>query len=79
MKTVKIVAGGYGYRANEKSPTRLILAGDFVCLNDAEAERLVKQGVAVCVEQEDKTQEQTESAATAEKPVRKRSRKTANE
>lgn len=76
MKTVKIIAGGYGYRANAKSPSRLILAGDFVCLDDAEAERLMEQGIAVCMDQ---MAEKTEQPELPGKPVRKRNRKTTAE
>ena len=46
MRRVRIAAGGYGYRENAKSPTKLILAGDFVCLPEEEAERLVNLGIA---------------------------------
>lgn len=40
MKTVQITSGGYGYREKAGSPTRLIRAGEFVCLPDDEADRL---------------------------------------
>ena len=48
MKTVQITSGGYGYREKAGSPTRLIRAGEFVCLPDDEADRLAALGVAVC-------------------------------
>ena len=47
MKTVQITSGGYGYREKAGSPTRLIRAGEFVCLPDDEADRLAALGVAV--------------------------------
>ena len=46
MKVVQIISGGYGFRAKAGAPTKLILAGEVVCVDDAEAERLVKLGVA---------------------------------
>lgn len=45
MKVVQIISGGYGFRAKAGAPTKLILAGEVVCVDDAEAERLVKLGV----------------------------------
>lgn len=42
MKVVQIISGGYGFRAKAGAPTKLILAGEVVCVDDAEAERLVK-------------------------------------
>ena len=47
MKIVQIIAGGYGHRPKVHAPAKLIMAGEFVCLDDAEADRLVQQGVAV--------------------------------
>ena len=44
MKIVQIIAGGYGHRPKANAPAKLILAGEFVCLDDAEADRLVQQG-----------------------------------
>ncbi len=41
MKVVQIISGGYGFRAKAGAPTKLILAGEVVCVDDAEAERLV--------------------------------------
>ena len=46
MKVIQIISGGYGFRAKAGAPTKLILAGEVVCVDDAEAERLVKLGVA---------------------------------
>ena len=62
MKTVQITSGGYGYREKAGSPTRLIRAGEFVCLDDAEAARLVQQGVAVYGEPDEETREIVEQA-----------------
>lgn len=47
-------------RAN--APAKLILAGEFVCLDDAEADRLVQQGVAVYGEPDEETREIVEQA-----------------
>lgn len=92
MKVVQIISGGYGFRAKAGAPTKLILAGEIVCVDDVEAERLVNLGIAAeaeldtetkaIVEQADadgedvETQEETPEAE--EKPGRK-SRKTAAE
>lgn len=48
MKVVQIISGGYGFRAKAGAPTKLILAGEVVCVDDAEAERLVKLGIGRC-------------------------------
>ena len=50
MKTVQITSGGYGYREKAGSPTRLIRAGEFVCLPDDEADRLAAMFYYRCVE-----------------------------
>ena len=57
MKIVQIIAGGYGHRPKANAPAKLILAGEFVCLDDAEADRLVQQGVAVYGEPDEETRE----------------------
>ena len=62
MKIVQIVAGGYGHRAKENAPAKLIMAGEFVCLEDAEADRLVGLGVAVYAEPDEETREIVEQA-----------------
>ena len=36
MKIVQIIAGGYGHRPKAHAPAKLIMAGEFVCLDDAE-------------------------------------------
>ena len=91
MKVVQIISGGYGFRAKAGAPTKLILAGEVVCV-DAEAERLVKLGVAAeaeldaetkaIVEQADAdsndVETQEEASEAEEKPGRK-GRKTAAE
>lgn len=91
MKIVQIIAGGYGHRPKVHAPAKLIMAGEFVCLEDAEAERLVKLGVAVYAEPDEETREiveQAEAADTdaenaddgfAEKQPRRKSRKAAAE
>ena len=92
MKVVQIISGGYGFRAKAGAPTKLILAGEVVCVDDAEAERLVKLGVAAeaeldaetkaIVEQADAdsndVETQEEASEAEEKPGRK-GRKTAAE
>lgn len=92
MKVVQIISGGYGFRAKDGAPTKLILAGEVVCVDDAEAERLVKLGVAAeaeldaetkaIVEQADAdsndVETQEEASEAEEKPGRK-GRKTAAE
>lgn len=92
MKVVQIISGGYGFRAKTGAPTKLILAGEVVCVDDAEAERLVKLGVAAeaeldaetkaIVEQADAdsndVETQEEASEAEEKPGRK-GRKTAAE
>ena len=45
MKIVQIIAGGYGHRPKVHAPAKLIMAGEFVCLDDAEAARLVQPAV----------------------------------
>lgn len=86
MKVVQIISGGYGFRAKAGAPTKLILAGEVVCVDDAEAERLVKLGVAAeaeldaetkaIVEQADAdsndVETQEEASEAEEKPGRKR-------
>lgn len=90
MKIVQIIAGGYGHRPKANAPAKLILAGEFVCLDDAEAARLVQQGVAVygepdeepreIVEQADADSDVPEPQPTAEdKPTRRKARKTSAE
>lgn len=92
MKVVQIISGGYGFRAKAGAPMKLILAGEVVCVDDAEAERLVKLGVAAeaeldaetkaIVEQADAdsndVETQEEASEAEEKPGRK-GRKTAAE
>ena len=86
MKVVQIISGGYGFRAKAGAPTKV------VCVDDAEAERLVKLGVAAeaeldaetkaIVEQADAdsndVETQEEASEAEEKPGRK-GRKTAAE
>lgn len=90
MKIVQIIAGGYGHRAKENAPAKLIMAGEFVCLEDAEADRLVELGVAVYAEPDEETREIVEQAEAddtdaenaddaAEKQPRRKSRKAAAE
>lgn len=90
MKIVQIIAGGYGHRPKVHAPAKLIMAGEFVCLDDAEAARLVQQGVAVYGEPDEKTREIVEQAdadsdvpepqpATEDKPTRRKARKTSAE
>ena len=81
-------SGGYGFRAKAGAPTKLILAGEVVCVDDAEAERLVKLGVAAeaeldaetkaIVEQADAdsndVETQEEASEAEEKPGRKGSK-----
>ena len=90
MKVVQIISGGYGFRAKAGAPTKLILASEVVCVD--EAERLVKLGVAAeaeldaetkaIVEQADAdsndVETQEEASKAEEKPGRK-GRKTAAE
>ena len=63
MKVVQIISGGYGFRAKAGAPTKLILAGEVVCVDDAEAERLVKLGVAAEAELDAETKAIVEQAA----------------
>lgn len=87
MKIVQIIAGGYGHRPKVHAPAKLIMAGEFVCLDDAEAARLVQQGVAVYGEPDEETREIVEQAdadsdvpeqqpAAEDKPTRRKARKT---
>ena len=66
MKVVQIISGGYGFRAKAGAPTKLILAGEVVCVDDAEAERLVKLGVAAEAELDAETKAIVEQAEIAE-------------
>lgn len=68
MRRVQITAGGYGYREKAKSPTKLILAGDFICLPEEEAERLVGIKVAIYA---DKPEKPTPEGQMPEKPTEK--------
>lgn len=90
MKIVQIIAGGYGHRPKANAPAKLIMAGEFVCLDDAEAARLVQQGVAVYGEPDEETREIVEQAdadsdvpepqlAAEDKPTRRKARKTSAE
>lgn len=90
MKIVQIIAGGYGHRPKVHAPAKLVMAGEFVCLDDAEADRLVQQGVAVYGEPDEETREIVEQAdadsdvpepqpAAEEKPTRRKTRKTSAE
>lgn len=90
MKIVQIIAGGYGHRPKANAPAKLILAGEFVCLDDAEADRLVQQGVAAYGEPDEETREIVEQAdadgnepephlAAADKMPRRKARKTSAE
>lgn len=90
MKIVQIIAGGYGHRPKVHAPAKLIMAGEFVCLDDAEADRLVQQGVAVYGEPDEETSKIVEQAdadsdvpepqpATEDKPTRRKARKTSAE
>lgn len=90
MKVVQIISGGYGFRAKAGAPTKLILAGEVVCVDDAEADRLVRQGVAVYGEPDEETREIVEQAdansdvpepqpAAEDKPTRRKARKTSAE
>lgn len=90
MKIVQIIAGGYGHRPKAHAPAKLIMAGEFVCLDDAEAARLVQQGVAVYGEPDEETREIVEQAdadsdvpepqsAAEDKPTRRKARKTSAE
>lgn len=74
MKTVQITSGGYGYREKAGSPTRLIRAGEFVCLPDDEADRLAALGVAVC-QPEAQPEAQPEIEPQKNAPAAKRTRK----
>lgn len=47
MKTVRILSGAYGLRANGR--TNLVLKGNTCCVEDDEAKRLVDLGAAVVV------------------------------
>lgn len=52
MKTIKIVVGTYGYRKDNTSPVELIdKKSNPIEVSDAEAERLIKAGVAVEVKE----------------------------
>ena len=86
MKIVQIIAGGYGHRPKVHAPAQLIMAG----LDDAEADRLVQQGVAVYGEPDEETREIVEQAdadsdvpepqpAAEDKPTRRKARKTSAE
>ena len=66
------------------------MAGEFVCLDDAEADRLVQQGVAVYGEPDEETREIVEQAdansdvpepqpVAEDKPTRRKARKTSAE
>lgn len=90
MKVVQIISGGYGFRAKAGAPTKLILAGEVVCVDDAEAERLVKLGVAAEAELDAETKAIVEQAdadsnepephpAAADKTPRRKARKTSAE
>lgn len=90
MKIVQIIAGGYGHRPKAHAPAKLIMAGEFVCLDDAEADRLVQQGVAVYGEPDEETREIVEQAdadsdapepqsAAENKQTRRKARKTSAE
>lgn len=90
MKIVQIIAGGYGHRPKAHAPAKLIMAGEFVCLDDAEAARLVQQGVAVYGEPDEETREIVEQAdadsgvpepqpVAEDKPTRRKARKTSAE
>lgn len=90
MKIVQIIAGGYGHRPKANAPAKLIMAGEFVCLDDAEAARLVQQGVAVYGEPDEETREIVEQAdadsdgpepkpEAEDKPTRRKARKTSAE
>lgn len=90
MKIVQIIAGGYGHRPKAHAPAKLIMAGEFVCLDDAEADRLVQRGVAVYGEPDEETRKIVEQAdadsdvpepqpAAEDKPTRRKARKTSAE
>lgn len=90
MKIVQIIAGGYGHRPKANAPAKLIMAGEFVCLDDAEAARLVQRGVAVYGEPDEETREIVEQAdadsdvpepkpEAEDKPTRRKARKTSAE
>ena len=92
MKVVQIISGGYGFRSKAGTPTKLILAGEVVCVDDAEAERLVKLGVAAEAELDAETKaiveqadadsndvETQEEASEAEKKPGRKDRRTAAE
>lgn len=90
MKIVQIIAGGYGHRPKANAPAKLIMAGEFVCLDDAEAARLVQRGVAVYGEPDEETREIVEQAdadsdvpepkpEAEDKPTRRKVRKTSAE
>lgn len=90
MKIVQIIAGGYGHRPKANAPAKLIMAGEFVCLDDAEAARLVQQGVAVYGEPDEETREIVEQAdadsdvpepkpEAEDKQTRRKARKTSAE
>lgn len=80
MKVVQIISGGYGFRAKAGAPTKLILAGEVVCVDDAEAE--LDAETKAIVEQADAdsndVETQEEASEAEEKPGRK-GRKTAAE
>ena len=85
MKVVQIISGGYGFRAKAGAPTKLILAGEVVCVDDAEgvaAEAELDAETKAIVEQADAdsndVETQEEASEAEEKPGRK-GRKTAAE
>lgn len=67
MKIVQITSGGYGLKRENGLPTKLILRGEVVQLDDAEAERLVDGGFAAYCETGQK-QETVEAAQPKKKP-----------
>ncbi len=83
MKIVQIVSGGYGLKRDNGLPAKLILRGEIVQLDDAEAERLVTGGFAVYCKAHDETTQVAEQEATSAKPaedtapVKKKNRKLA--
>lgn len=90
MKIVQIIAGGYGHHTKEHTAAKLIMAGEFVCLDDEEADRIVQQGVAVYGELDEETREIVEQAdadsdkqeqkpEAEDKPPRRKVRKTSAE
>ncbi len=92
MKVVQIISGGYGFRAKAGAPTKLVLAGEVICVDDAEAERLVKLSVAAEAELDAETKaiveqadadgedvEATEETSKAEEKPGRKGRKTVAE